>query len=379
MSSLPPNTPAPNPAQAPAYPLQVEPVFVERVWGREDLTFLYATRPAKPGRVGEVWLTGTPNKIANGPWAGVPLEEVAGQFPKAVLGPSVARIRPTHGPAFPLLIKFLFTTQKLSVQVHPTDSYAREREGSRGKTEMWHIVRAEPGARLAVGFREELEQGPRWSHGDLKNAVESGEIEGLLDWREIHPGETFYVPAGTVHTIGPGVVLCEVQQNSDITYRFYDYKRPGTDGKLRPLHIEQALDVLKWRTSGGRTQPVEIEPDSSELLAASPYFTTERIPCSTPIEHAVEGTVEIWVALEGEAQFEGGGETAVCRRGEAVVLPAALETVQIKPTARTVFLRTFPPEPDSDIRAPWMAQGFSEEQLSRVCFPRGVISPKGRG
>jgi mannose-6-phosphate isomerase len=176
-------------------------------------------------------------------------------------------------------------------------------------------------------------------------------------------------------------VLCEVQQNSDITYRFYDYKRPGVDGKLRPLHIAQALDVLKWRTSGGRTEPLEVNFESGErhCLAACSYFTTEKLSINSPFEHPVQGRVEIWIALEGEARFEGGGEAAVCPRGGAVVLPAALESVKIHPVPGGVFLRTFPPEPEADVRAPWLAQGYSAEQLSRVCFPKGSVAAKGRG
>jgi len=371
LSSLPPSGPASYPPEPPLYPLQLEPVFVERVWGREDLSFLYPSRPPEPRRVGEVWLTGERNRIINGQWTGVTLEEASRRHPLALLGASIAKARPAHGAAFPLLAKFLFTTEKLSVQVHPSDAYAREREGSRGKTEMWHILRAEPGARLAVGFREDLRQGPRLAHSDLRKAVESGEVETMLDWTEVRPGESFFVPAGTVHAIGPGLILCEIQQNSDITYRFYDYKRPGTDGKPRPLHIDQALDVLRWRTPGGRTQPLEMTPDSGGrvCLATCAYFTTEKLSLTGPVEHRVAGRVEIWIALEGEARFEGGGQAAICRRGEAVALPAALSSVAIRPVARAVFLRTFPPEPETDIRAPWVAQGFSDEQLSRVCFP----------
>jgi len=381
VSSLASSGPAPHPAEAPAYPLQLEPVFVERVWGREDLSFLYPSRPAEPRRVGEVWLTGETNRIANGPWAGVTLEEAARRNPQAVLGASIARTRPAHGPAFPLLAKFLFTTEKLSVQVHPSDAYAREREGSRGKTEMWHVLRTEPGARLAVGFREDLRRGPRLGQAELRKAVETGDIEAMLDWMEVRAGDSFFLPAGTVHTIGPGLVLCEIQQNSDITYRFYDYQRPGVDGNLRPLHIEQALDVLRWRTPGGRTEPLEISSGSDELvcLAACSYFTTEKLSIRAPISHRVQKRVEVWIALEGEARFEAGGETALCRRGEAVALPAAVESVGIHPVAPSVFLRTSPPEPETDIRAPWRAQGFSEEQLSRVCFPAQSPLGKGRG
>ena len=379
MSSLLPRGSVSPPAGAPDYPLKLEPVFVERVWGREDLSFLYSSRPAEPRCVGEVWLTGGQNRITNGPWAGFTLEEAARQHPPALLGSAVARSRPAHGPAFPLLVKFLFTTDQLSVQVHPSDAYAQEHERSAGKTEMWHVLRAEPGARLAIGFRNDLAEGPRWERSELRKAVESGAIEEMLDWMEVRKGDSFFVPAGTVHAIGPGLVLCEIQQNSDITYRFYDYNRLGTDGRPRPLHIEQALDVLEWRTSGGRTTPLESidaltgAPSPGWVtrlcLAACSHFATEWLSLGSPYHHQGRGKVEIWIALEGEARFEAGRETVVCRRGEVVVLPAAVSPVLIQPTSPAVFLRTFPPDLDADVLAPLRAQGYSEERLARVCFP----------
>ena len=217
MSSLLPSGPASHSPQPCDYPLKLEPIFVERVWGQEDLSFLYAARPAKPRRVGEVWLTGDQNRIANGAWAGTTVEELAQRNPQALLGPSIGRPRTTHGPAFPLLVKFLFTTDKLSVQVHPPDAYAQAHEGSAGKTEMWHVLKAEPGAQLAIGFREALARGPRLERSELRKAVASGAIEGMLDWTEVREGETFFVPADTVHAIGAGLVLCEIQQDRKST------------------------------------------------------------------------------------------------------------------------------------------------------------------
>lgn len=355
-------------------------MFVERVWGREDLSFLYSSQPAESRRVGEVWLTGEQNRITNGPWAGRTLEEAARQHPQSLLGSSVAGSRPAHGPAFPLLVKFLFTTDKLSVQVHPSDAYAQEHERSPGKTEMWHVLRAEPGARLAVGFRGDLAQGPRWEKSELRKAVESGAIEAMLDWMEVREGDSFFVPAGTVHAIGPGLVLCEIQQNSDITYRFYDYNRPGTDGRPRPLHIEQALDVLEWRTPGGRTEPVEFASASPGCLclAACPYFATEKLALDSLYHHQGRGEVEIWIALEGEARFETGAEMVACQRGEVVVLPAAMNSISVQPVSPTVFLRTFPPDLDAEVLAPLRAQGYSEERLARVCFPSQPAVRKGK-
>ena len=378
MSSLPPSG-FPIPEKACDSPLKLEPVFQERVWGREDISFLYATRPPQPRRVGEVWLTGDGNRVTNGAWAGATLGEMGNRCGPALWGPSLDTSRPARGPLFPLLIKFLFTTDKLSVQVHPSDSYAEAREGSPGKTEMWHVLKAEPGARLAIGFREDLVQAPRWDRSKLRQAVESGAIEAMLNWMEVREGDTFFIPAGTVHAIGPGLVLCEIQQNSDITYRFYDYNRPGMDGRPRPLHIEQALDVLEWRTRGGRTTPLERidalagAPSAGLVtrlcLTACPYFATEKVSLGSSYHHQGRGRMEIWIALKGETHFETGRAAVVCRRGEVVVLPAVLNSVSIHPISTSVFLRTFPPDLEADILAPLRALGFSEQQLARVCFP----------
>ena len=180
---------------------RLKPKFLEKVWGARNLMPLFA---GKGKRIGEVWLEGP---------AGEPL---------------------------PLLIKFLFTTDKLSVQVHPNDEYAAKHHQCLGKTEMWHVVAAAPGAKLAVGFREPI------SAERLRAAISdpaSNEVEMMLNWREAHAGDTFFIPAGTVHAIGAGLVLCEVQQQSDITYRLYDYGRP------RELHVEHGVAVSDCGTA----------------------------------------------------------------------------------------------------------------------------------
>ncbi|MBI3896134.1 MAG: class I mannose-6-phosphate isomerase [Acidobacteria bacterium] len=353
-----------------SYPLKLEPIFQERVWGQQDLAFLYPQRPSEPFRVGEVWLTGDHNRVANGPWAGATLSEVAHACGPALLG-KYANASPEVGsPLFPLLVKFLFTSEKLSVQVHPPDSYARAREGSAGKTEMWHILKAGAGARLAVGFRKDLS--PNWSRDRcaFRAAVESGEIERVLDWVEVKTGETFFVPAGTVHAIGPELVICEIQQNSDITYRLYDYKRPGTDGHPRPLHVEKALDVLEWNTRGGRTRPVELATKSVPrlLLAACPYFATEKLRLDAVSRYETQARVEIWIGLAGEVHFEGGGERVPCRKGEALVIPADMPSFTIHPISPSIFLRTYPPGPQVDLGAELLRRGFPAENVAQVVF-----------
>src|SRR5271165_3300984 len=172
-------------------PKRLQPRFLEKVWGSTRLEPWFESTGAK---IGEVWFEGA-------------------------------------GP-LPILVKFIFTTEKLSVQVHPDDVYAAKHHNSRGKTEMWHVLAAAPGARIAAGFREPV------SAERLRAGALSGEIEELLAWHEARPGDTFFIPAGTVHAIGAGLTLCEIQQFSDITYRLYDYGRP------RELHLAKALDEI---------------------------------------------------------------------------------------------------------------------------------------
>lgn len=197
---------------------RLRPSFREKIWGSKRLEPWF---PNSENKIGEVWFEGA--------------EE------------------------FPLMVKFIFTSEKLSVQVHPGDEYARAHHDSRGKTEMWHILAAEEGAKIAAGFREPV------GRERLSTAAESGEIEHMLEWFDARPGDTFFIPAGTVHAIGAGVVLCEIQQNSDVTYRLYDYGRP------RQLHLEHAIEVSRLHPHPARCTPTD------DVLVACPHFVTQRI------------------------------------------------------------------------------------------------------
>jgi mannose-6-phosphate isomerase len=186
----------------------------------------------------------------------------------------------------PLLIKLLFTTEKLSVQVHPDDAYAARHHNSPGKTEMWHVLRAEPGARIAAGLREPL------TRDRVAAAARSGEIENLLNWYDARPGDTFFLPAGTIHAIGPGLVLCEVQQQSDITYRLYDYGRP------RELHLDHALEVSHLGPCDTRARPREGEP-----LVWCDYFAARLLTTDQPIQYEpAPDRAEFLINLDGPAE-----------------------------------------------------------------------------
>jgi mannose-6-phosphate isomerase len=192
----------------------------------------------------------------------------------------------------PLLVKLLFTSDLLSVQVHPGDEYARLHENSRGKTEMWHILRADPGARIAAGLKESA------SPERLREACLSGEVESLLQWTEVHPGDTFFLPAGTIHAIGAGIVACEVQQLSDVTYRLYDY------GRGRELHLDRGMDVVKpepWDALA----PCQSQGNGLHLLKSCPYFRTERLSVTGEAQCPSPPRNTLYIALEGEGTIAG--------------------------------------------------------------------------
>ena len=305
------------------YPLLLRPEFVERPWGASDLSPVYPAHICeKP--VGEVWLTGDENRVANGPLAGRTLGELCREYGRALVGESA---RETE--RFPLLIKFLFPREKLSVQVHPDDEAAQRVGQPCGKTECWYVLAADPGAQVALGLK------PHVSREQLARAIQEVRAEELLNWIDIHPAEMIYVDAGTVHTIGPGSILVETQQNSDTTYRLYDYGRP------REIHVEQGLAAAKERTRAGKVQ----RQDAATTLVASPSFLVEKFALKeTRCFHAAHSP-QIFVGLEGLGLAEGASPASF-GRGEVLVLPAGVAEVRIRPYENLEMLRmTLPAEP----------------------------------
>jgi mannose-6-phosphate isomerase len=246
--------------------IRLTPSFKEKVWGSTHLEPFF---PNSHQKIGEVWFEG----VDNLPW----------------------------------LVKFLFTTEKLSIQVHPDDAYARTHHDSRGKTEMWYVLAAKPGAQIAAGFRETI------TPQRLREASLSGEIENLLHWFDAAPGDTFYIPAGTVHAIGAGLTICEIQQNSDVTYRLHDYGRP------RELHLDRAVEVSHLGPHPGR------HPTSqNDLLVSSPHFTTSRLCMSNSDKHIPPSFgPRLLVLLEGCGTLDG----AVTKAGDVWYLEASIREI----------------------------------------------------
>src|SRR5271169_3397220 len=242
-----------------------------RIWGARSLAPLYPDKSNLALPIGEAWLTGVDCKVASGPFAGKTLGQAWREMPTEWRG-----TRFSEPGDFPILVKFIFPKDKLSIQVHPDDAYAAAHEkaaGGRGKTEMWHAVYAESEARVLVGLDPKVEE------DDFIKAMENRTLENLfVHWR-VQPGDTFFVPAGTPHTIGKDMVLCEVQQYSDLTYRVYDYRRLDGKGNPRELHIKKALDVIQFgRPIAGKASRIRLPAHGFErvLLAACRYFATER-------------------------------------------------------------------------------------------------------
>lgn len=281
-------------------PFRIAPLFVNRVWGWTDLNPWFA-QTAQADPIGEVWLTGDECVAKTGPWAGRKLGGICEQNPDLMLGPS------THVKGSPLLIKVLFAREKLSVQVHPDDAMARKYGFPRGKTECWYALAADPGARVACGLK------PGVTAETVRAAIADGSLEKDLNVIPIDAGDMIFVDSGTVHAVWPGSVILETQQNSDITYRMFDYGRP------RELHIEKSLEAMRLSTHAGKVEPSAM-PDRTILLDAE-YFRIERIA----VEHSLTGAA-LRTTDEGEPRlsylFAATGAGVVTGDFDPISLPA---------------------------------------------------------
>ena len=315
------------------YPLRLTPEFKHRVWGTRDLSPIFGDAPG--GEViGEVWLTGEECKVANGPLAGLALGELAQQFGKELVGAMAPQ--PTR---FPLLLKFLFPREKLSVQVHPDDEGARLVGEPCGKTECWYVLDAKPGAQVGVGLK------PGTTKEDFERAIREIRAEDLLNWIDVRKGDMIYVDAGTVHAIGPGSVLVEAQQNSDTTYRLYDYGRP------RELHVEKGMAATKLKTRAGKVKITATDGKWNELVC-SPCFQVEKTSLRNgeQLTSSTEASsAHIIVGLDGGGVLEARGTNPIAfAAGESVVVPASIGEYSIRGQWTVEVLRATVPNRCTD-------------------------------
>ncbi len=321
------------------YPLKFEPVLKQTLWGGDKI-IPFKHLNENLSNVGESWevsaVEGSESVVANGADKGLTLPEMVRKYREELVGEAnYARF----GNQFPLLVKFIDARQKLSIQVHPDDELAKKRHNSFGKNEMWYVVSADEGATLISGFSRQI------TPKEYKERVHDGTFDEVLQTCAIQPGDVFYVPAGRVHGIGAGAFVVEVQQSSDVTYRIYDYNRKDKNGKLRDLHISQAMDAINFSDvqDDFRTEYETVINEPVEILT-TPYFSvslydmTEEITC----DYSELDSFVIFVCVEGSCRMidDAENEVTICA-GETVLFPAVTQSVSIIPEGKVKLLEAY--------------------------------------
>lgn len=319
------------------YPLKFQPILKDKIWGGTKLKTIFG-KPAQTDKLGESWelsgYEGDESVVENGFLAGNNLTELIEIYMGELIGDKVYE---QFGMSFPLLFKLIDANENLSIQVHPGDEVAAERHGSFGKTEMWYVVDADPGAELIIGFTKDC------TRDEYVDALENDQVEELLQNVPVKKGDVFFIPAGLVHAIGKGVVVAEIQQSSDITYRIYDYKRVDDQGNERDLHTAEALDVIDF--SASKNPKTYYQANSNEItpLVSCNYFTTNILKIDQAITRNY-GTIDSFVAymcLEGSFLIESNSDKLIVNKGDTILVPACLNEVGLIPDGNVTLLEVY--------------------------------------
>lgn len=318
---------------------KLTPAFKDYLWGGTKLREVYG-KPCDFDKVAESWELSThpagESRVDGGEYNGLTLSQYFQQVPQA-LGKNAAAFE-----SFPVLIKLIDAKDPLSIQVHPSDEYALRVEGEYGKTEMWVIVDCEPGAFLYFGVNRLV------SKEEFRQRIEDNTVLEVLNKVEVHPGDVFFIQAGTIHAIGAGILICEIQQNSNCTYRVYDYDRRGADGRPRELHIEKALDVCRLEPSDTASRLGEVKAlagGTVQQLGACKYFSTEKLIVEEALTLEVgEDSFVSLLATEGSGWVEGPENKLAFRAGDSLLVPAGAGRVRVK--GRAVLVKTTVPAQD---------------------------------
>lgn len=300
------------------YPLQFQPILKERIWGGTKLRD-YLNKPISSEITGESWeISSVENDvsiISNGIFEGKSLNELINEFPEQVLGTKVFE---KFGMKFPLLFKYLDAREDLSIQVHPNDELAKARHNSFGKTEMWYVMQADDDARLIVGFKEKSSQKEYLENLERKTLLD------ILDTKKVKKGDVFFLETGTVHAIGAGTVIAEIQQTSDITYRLYDFDRVDAYGNTRELHVDLALDAINYNIVEAEKKYTKVENEANEVVDC-PYFTTNFIPFDGSIAVVNdESSFLVYMCVEGNFELRSGEQSYSYKTGDTILIPAKM-------------------------------------------------------
>jgi len=313
------------------YPLKFKPILKEKVWGGDKLYHLFGKSQLK--NTGESWeLSGVENNIslvANGSLQGISLGKIIETYKAELLGDRVYR---KFGDKFPLLFKFIDANQDLSVQLHPDDLLAKERHNSFGKTEMWYVMHAEKNARLILGFNKEMDE-----RAYLKMLREN-KLTDILQSVLVKEGDSFFIEPGTVHAIGAGIVLAEIQQTSDITYRIYDWDRPDIDGNYRELHTDQALKAINFNHTNSRLIYSK-EQNKAVKLCSTPYFETNQLVLTNWLErdYSMLDSFVVYMCVEGELVVKTAHFSETIKKGETILIPSSIKKINLLTDSATIL------------------------------------------
>ncbi|HDZ15356.1 MAG TPA: mannose-6-phosphate isomerase [Pricia sp.] len=318
------------------YPLKFKPILKERLWGGKKLKTVLG-KSIESDITGESWeisgVEGDISVVANGDLAGTSLKQLIDEHAENLLGKSVVE---RFGKEFPILIKFIDAKQDLSVQLHPNDKLAKERHNSFGKTEMWYVMDADDDASLIVGFNRDV------SKEEYAESLKKDTLLDLLNYEKVDSGDTFFINTGKVHAIGAGVLLAEIQQTSDVTYRIFDFNRKDKDGNLRELHTEQALDAIDYKKKDDFKVDYTSRMNVVNTMVDCPYFKTDYL-------HLTENWLEdltdrdsftIFMCVNGTAQISNENGTADIKKGESLLVPAFSNSISIKTESAELLVVT---------------------------------------
>ena len=307
------------------YPLSFAPIFKERIWGGEKLE-KELHKPIHQPLIGESWevstVKGDISVINNGTLKGTSLQALIEQAPEALLGRAVYK---RFGTDFPLLIKFIDAAQDLSIQVHPDDALAKARHNSFGKTEMWYIMEADTDASIIIGFNKNVSREEYQAHLADKT------LSQLLHFEKVKHGDMFFIPAGKIHAIGAGVLLAEIQQTSDITYRVYDFDRKDKNGNYRELHTELALDAIDFEQKDDFRKSYAKAENTVNPAVTSPYFTTDYLKINQEMPLTLSGeSFHIYMGVAGKGSLQYGDMELPLEKGLTVLVPACCKQISLK-------------------------------------------------
>lgn len=321
------------------YPIKFSPIPKETIWGGNKLNSILSKEFSNDKKIGESWeISDVKNDIslvANGNLKGESLNNLILNFGPRLLGEKVYK---QFGKEFPLLIKFIDANDALSIQVHPDDELAKKRHNSYGKTEMWYVLEAEKETNLIVGFNQKVNQKL------YQQKLNEGQLEEILNSEPVQSGSCFFIPAGRVHAIGKGILLAEIQQTSDITYRMYDWNRVDKSGQARELHTELALDAIDYTFENQYATEYPSDINKSTNLATSNYFTTNRLVFDQKIkrDYSLLDSFVIYICLEGEFEIcYENKERIKVTKGESILIPAELKELVLETSDKTICLEVY--------------------------------------